>query len=428
MNDLRTTTLYHACEISVILEELATDLQHGLNEVEAQRRLAQFGANQLQWRKQSEFEEFFEIFTEPMFLLLIAASVVYGLLGQWRDAIAMLVVLIPIAGVEFLQEFRVERALEVLEKLTSPTARVRRDGQEKFIPASQVVVGDVILLGAGDRIPADGRLVESVNLRVDESALTGESLSVDKDASIKVGADAALADRTNLVFAGTMVVGGRATATVVATGMQTEIGRVAALAQKVKESKTPLQRRMKQIALWFGGLGLTICALVAGWGIAQGKPLLDQLLVGISLAMAAIPEALPILSQCSWLSVRGEWRGDTLWFDTSTPGKRSARRQSFALTKRVRSPKIRCVWQRSTRMLVFQTSIMCGTMPQVLASYGSAHCVTTRRSRIMMIRLVSLATRSRLLCLTPLCSRVLMQRSCVQYHGSRKSRSTIGVS
>jgi Ca2+-transporting ATPase len=286
---------YHARDISVVLAELRTDRERGLSDVEAQRRLAQFGPNQLQRRKKSEFEEFFEIFTEPMFLLLIAAAIVYGLLGQWQDAIAMLVVLIPIAAVEFLQEFRVERSLAALQQLTAPMAHVRRDGQEQRIVAAQVVVGDILPLKAGDRIPADGRLVEAVNLRVDESALTGESLPVDKDANASVAADAALADRVTVVFAGTMVVGGRGTASVTATGMQTEIGHVARLAQEVDKSQTPLQKRMKRIAQWFGGLGLAICAVVAGWGIAQGKPVLEQALVGISLAMAAIPEALPII-------------------------------------------------------------------------------------------------------------------------------------
>jgi P-type Ca2+ transporter type 2C len=295
MSPLRSVPPYHARELSAVLQEFGTDLEHGLSNAEAERRLTQFGPNQLQRRKKSEFEAVFEIFTEPMFLLLIAAAVVYGLLGEWREAIAMLVVLIPIAGVEFLQEFRVERALEALNKLTAPMARVRRDTQEQIIPAAQVVVGDVLLLKVGDRIPADGRLVEAVDLRVDEAALTGESFPADKDASIMVTAESPLADRANLIFAGTMVVGGRTTAIVTATGMQTEIGRVAKLAQEVHKSQTPLQKRLKRIAQWFGGLGLAICMLVAGWGIAHGKPALEQALVGISLAMAAIPEALPII-------------------------------------------------------------------------------------------------------------------------------------
>src|SRR6266511_1331481 len=253
MSALRSAPPYHARELSAVLQEFGTDLERGLSDAEAQRRLARFGPNQLQRRKKSEFEEFFEIFTEPMFLLLIAAAVVYGLLGEWREAIAMLVVLIPIAAVEFLQEFRVERALDALNKLTAPMARVRRDGQEKLVPADHVVGGDVLLLKAGDRIPADGRLVEAVNLRVDEAALTGESLPADKDASATVAAEAPLADRANLTFAGTMVVGGRATAIVTATGMQTQIGRIVKLAQEVHTSQTPLQKRMKHIAQWFGG-------------------------------------------------------------------------------------------------------------------------------------------------------------------------------
>jgi Ca2+-transporting ATPase len=295
MSALRSAPPYHARELPAILAEFGTDLECGLSEAEAQRRLARFGPNQLQRRKKSEFEEFFEIFTEPMFLLLIAVAVVYGLLGEWREAIAMLVVLIPIAGVEFLQEFRVERALEALNKLTAPMARVRRDGEEKIISAAEVVGGDVLLLKVGDRIPADGRLVEAVNLRVDEAALTGESLPADKDASATIAAESPLADRANLTFAGTMVVGGRATAIVTATGMQTEIGRVARLAQAVHKSQTRLQKRLTHMAQWFGGVGLAICIVVAGWGITQGKPLLEQVLVGISLAMAAIPEALPII-------------------------------------------------------------------------------------------------------------------------------------
>jgi P-type Ca2+ transporter type 2C len=295
MSALRSGPPYHARERSAVLQEFGTDLERGLSDAEAQRRMARFGPNQLQRRKKSEFEEFFEIFTEPMFLLLIAAAVVYGLLGEWREAIAMLVVLIPIAGVEFLQELRVERALEALNKLTAPMARIRRDGQERIIPAAQVVGGDVLLLKAGDRIPADGRLVEAVSLRVDEAALTGESLPANKDAGVMVTAEAPLADRANLIFAGTMVVGGRATAIVTATGMQTEIGYIARLAQDVHKSQTPFQKRMKHIAQWFGGVGLAICVLVAGWGIVQGKPMLEQALVGISLAMAAIPEALPII-------------------------------------------------------------------------------------------------------------------------------------
>src|SRR6266699_5282566 len=136
MSALRSAPPYHARERSAVLQEFGSDLERGLSDAEAHRRLARFGPNQLQRRKKSEFEELFEIFTEPMFLLLIAAAVVYGLLGEWREAIAMLVVLIPIAGVEFLQELRIERALEALNKLTAPMARIRRDGQERIIPAA----------------------------------------------------------------------------------------------------------------------------------------------------------------------------------------------------------------------------------------------------------------------------------------------------
>jgi Ca2+-transporting ATPase len=240
----------------------------------------------------SPWSIFLRQFGNLLIVILLIATLLSALLGHVVESIAIAVIVFFSIMLGFLQEYRAERAIEALRKLSAPTARVLRDGVERQLPARELVPGDVILLHVGDKVPADARLIEAVNLRLNESALTGESAPVEKQLD-KLDRATDLAERTNMVYAGTAVVYGRGHAVVTATAMQTEFGRITALLQQTAEPKTPLQRNLDRVGRVLAVAAVAIVGLIALLGVVRGAPLIDMFLFGIALAVAAVPEALP---------------------------------------------------------------------------------------------------------------------------------------
>ncbi|MCL6453038.1 MAG: calcium-translocating P-type ATPase, SERCA-type [Alicyclobacillus sp.] len=268
----------------------------GLSESEVQARRDQVGWNQLvEGDKVSLLTIFLNQFRDFMILVLLAATLISGLLGEYTDAITIIAIIILNGVLGFVQEVRAERSLAALKELTAPMAKVRRDGKVVTIAAKELVPGDIILLEGGDRVPADGRIVASPGLDVEESSLTGESVPVSKQASAYVDPAAPLGDRVNMVYMGTMVTRGKAEVVVTETGMRTEMGKIADLMQQSEDTLTPLQRRLDQMGKVLVWLALAITALVVVTGVLHGKPLYQMFLAGVSLAVAAIPEGLPAI-------------------------------------------------------------------------------------------------------------------------------------
>ncbi|MGQ9477252.1 MAG: cation-translocating P-type ATPase [Candidatus Bipolaricaulia bacterium] len=273
---------------------------HGLSEEEATRRLAQYGPNELERRKPLRpWLIFFGQFKDFLIILLLLAAAASGGLaaigeGDLLDPVLIVVIVLFAAALGFLQEYRSERALEALQRMASPIATIIRGGEELQLPARELVPGDVILLHTGDRVPADGRLIEAVNLKTDEAPLTGESVAIEKATEALPG-ELEVSDRRNMVYMGTTVVYGRGKALITSTGMATEFGKIAQLLQEVEAPPTPLQVSLEQVGKILGLGALAICALVAGAGLFLGmfSSPLAALIWGVSLAVAAVPEALP---------------------------------------------------------------------------------------------------------------------------------------
>jgi len=284
---------WHTMDRAQVYEELRTSPE-GLSHEEANRRLEQHGRNELEERGlRSPLAVLLGQFTEIMVLVLIVAAVVSFLIGETTDAIMIMVIVVLNAILGFTQEYRAERAIAALKELAVPTVRVRRGGQIHEVEATTLVPGDVILVEAGNRVPADARIVESVNLRVEEAALTGESVPVDKTEGRIEGENVSLGDRRDMLFMGTAVAYGRGSAVVVETGMRTQLGNIASMLQQVSEERTPLQRRMAELGKWLavGALGLVV--VVFGVGLWQGGEVQEMFLTAVSLAVAAVPEGLP---------------------------------------------------------------------------------------------------------------------------------------
>ena len=282
------------------MEELASHFQVnpsvGLNEKEAQERLGQIGPNQLSEGKRSSlFALFVDQFKDFMVLVLLAATLISGLLGEYTDAIAIIAIVILNAGLGFFQEVRAEKSLQALKKLTAPTAKVKRDGEWIKVDASKLVPGDIVALKSGDRIPADLRLIDTESLYVEESALTGESVPVKKHSEALPRPDVSIGDRKNMGYMGTMVVRGNGTGIVVSTGMGTEMGRIAHLIETTEVMDTPLKRRLEQLGKVLIVVALFLTAMVVVTGIYHGHDAYQMFLAGVSLAVAAIPEGLPAI-------------------------------------------------------------------------------------------------------------------------------------
>ncbi len=289
--------MWHAQTAAQVMSALKTDAERGLTAGDVGSRLAQSGPNRLREVEHEGFwEEYLEELREPMILLLLATGVLYSILGTLEDAVTVFAIIFTLVAFEVVNEQRAHRAIEGLRELAEPTAAVVRDGRRQEVPAESIVPGDLVLLEAGRRVPADARLVETAGLSVSEAALTGESAPVDKDPDAVLPEATALAERRNLVFAGTTAARGRGTAIVTATGMSTELGRVATLAQEVEEPKTPLQIAMTDLTKYLVGVavGFSVLVPVLGWVLAHQDPR-TMILTGLSLAFVTIPEELPIL-------------------------------------------------------------------------------------------------------------------------------------
>jgi Ca2+-transporting ATPase len=288
------TTAWHTLEPAHIAEQLRTHLKHGLDPAEAARRLAEYGPNELQAAQRiSPWTLLLEQFKNVLILILLLAVALSALLGHSVEAIVIGIIVLFAVLLGFVQEYRAERAIEALREMAAPTATVLRGGEEIDIPAREIVPGDVILLSAGDKIPADARLIEAINLRVEEAALTGESMPIEKHTAALAAAELAVADRKNMVYAGTAATYGRGRALVVATGMRTEFGKIAQLLQTIETGKTPLQQNLDRVGHVLARAALVIVAVIIVLGLLRGQPFLEMLIFGIALAVAVVPEALP---------------------------------------------------------------------------------------------------------------------------------------
>lgn len=287
---------WHGMSPEHVASELGVTPADGLSEDACVDRLERVGPNELVAAERAPWWRLLLAqFQDLMVLILLGATAVSYALGEQADAITIIAIVLVNACLGFVQEFRAERSLEALRQMAAPTARVRRGGIERQVPANLVVPGDLLLLEAGDRIAADVRLLEAFSMEAEEAALTGESLPVRKRADWLAAADVPLGDRKNMAFAGTTVTRGRGAGLVVATGMATEMGRIADLMQEVEEEETPLQRRLEALGRMLVVACLGVCAVVVATGVLRGEPLTVMFLSGVSLAVAAIPEGLPAI-------------------------------------------------------------------------------------------------------------------------------------
>lgn len=275
-----------------VLKELGANEQQGLTSKAAQEKLAQVGPNALvEGKKKSVVEVFLEQFKDLMVIILIVAAVISAFTGNLESTAVIIVVLILNAILGTVQHVKAEKSIEALKSLSAPAAKVLRDGKKQEIAAKDVVPGDILLLEAGDLVTADGRILDNFSLQVNESSLTGESTNIDKlDTTFEK--EVPLADRVNMVYSSSLVTYGRANVLVTATGMDTEIGKIATLMNETKERRTPLQVSLDQFSSRLATAILIFCALILGLQMWRGQPLLDALLFAVALAVAAIPEAL----------------------------------------------------------------------------------------------------------------------------------------
>ncbi len=285
---------WHLRTVEEVARALGTDPTGGLEPGEAGNRLGAYGRNEMAARRRrGPLKMLLTQFSDFMILVLIAAAVVAGLVGEPQDSIAIVVIVALNAVIGFVQEYRAERAMAALQRMAALSARVLRAGSVHTVAATELVPGDVVLLEAGNVVPADLRLAEAVRLKVEEAALTGESQPVDKHSEALHDPDLPLGDRRNMAYKGTVVSYGRGTGLVVATGMHTELGRIAALLHGEQEVKTPLQKRLAQFGQRLALAVLAICAIIFAVGVLRGESPLLMFLTAVSLAVAAIPEALP---------------------------------------------------------------------------------------------------------------------------------------
>jgi Ca2+-transporting ATPase len=281
-----------ALEIEEALKTIGSS-KEGLSEGEAGERLTKYGSNEIKREKGTPpWKIFVGQFKNILIMLLLGATAFSILIGEVLDAVVILAIVIASAGLGFVQEYRSEKAVQLLKKLAAPLATIVREGKERIVLSREIVPGDVVALRAGDRVPADVRLLEAFNLKVDEASLTGESIPVDKEVCV-LPADRIINDRTNMAFSGTVVTYGRGLGVTVATGMSTEFGKIAESVQAEKKTETSLERRMNAIGKWLTLFALVVCAIVVVLGLLRGIPLSTMILTGISLAVAAVPEALP---------------------------------------------------------------------------------------------------------------------------------------
>ena len=295
--------IYHSEHISSVLKELKTSPEAGLENSDIPFLLADYGENKLkEKKKKTNLQRFLDQFKDVMILILIVAAIISFVIAcvegnpkEFFEPALILLIVIMNAIMGVMQESKAEKALDALKSLSAPHARVIRDGEESVIDAKNLVPGDIIRLEAGDFIPADARLIRSVSLKSEESALTGESVPSEKDADAIVDANAPLGDRTNMVFSGCSITYGTALAVVTATGMNTEMGKIANLLDNEEEGQTPLQKKLAQLGKYLGIVAIAACAIIFVVGLANGIPALEIFMTAVSLAVSAIPEGLPAI-------------------------------------------------------------------------------------------------------------------------------------
>ncbi|NCF23714.1 MAG: HAD-IC family P-type ATPase [Gammaproteobacteria bacterium] len=294
MNRPHPVEPWHRKDAATILSLLGTSPDSGLSNRDAQEKLEEIGANEIEaQRGHGVLRLFAHQFADVMIALLLAAAVISGWLGDVIDTAAIVVIVALNATVGVIQEYRAQRAIAALRRMSAPTARVLRDGELLEIPARDVVPGDIVQIEAGDVVAADMRLINAVDLGVDESALTGESVPVSKTDDVVHAGETALGERRNMAYKSTLVTRGRGSGVVIATGRATEIGRIADLLRGAGEARTPLQRRLARFSRRIALVVLAICGIVFATGLLQGQPALLMFMTALSLAVAAVPEALP---------------------------------------------------------------------------------------------------------------------------------------
>src|SRR3990172_7429451 len=288
-----STMKYYQRTIEDVLAALSSS-QEGISQDEAKRRLLEYGPNELkETKKTTPLGMLLDQFKDFMIIVLLAAAVISGIIGEAVDTIAIVVIVVLNAIIGFIQEYRAEKAMEALKLMASPTATVIRDGVTMAVPSPEVVPGDIVLLEAGVGLPADLRLIDVAQLKLEEAALTGESVPVEKSTPPLHEEMIPLGDRRNMAYKGTVVSYGRGKGVIVATGMETELGHIATMLQEEEEVKTPLQRRLAAVGQRLAIAALAICVIVFVIGIIRGESPVMMFLTAVSLAVAAIPEALP---------------------------------------------------------------------------------------------------------------------------------------
>ncbi|MEW6214891.1 MAG: HAD-IC family P-type ATPase, partial [Nitrospirota bacterium] len=294
---------WHFMQVDSVLRELSTDLQLGLNRDDVRNRLEKYGYNEL--RKEngvSPIKIFINQFKNILIIILLIATALSLAIGETVDALIIGVIVFFSAVLGFVQEYRAEKALEALKKMLAETITVIREGEEQEVNSKEIVPGDIMLLEAGDRVPADARLIEVASLRCDESPLTGESVTVEKDLMV-LPQKTPVPDRKNMVYAGSTVTYGRSKAVITETSMNTEFGRIAKEVATIKSEKTPLEKRTEEMGKWLGITALGICLFVIGISILREsfkgriefEFVISVVMFGVALAVAAVPEALPAI-------------------------------------------------------------------------------------------------------------------------------------
>ncbi|MFY8224534.1 calcium-transporting P-type ATPase, PMR1-type [Clostridium perfringens] len=279
-----------------ILQELNVDEKNGLSSTEALRRLEKYGKNKLETKKKKTlFKQFLSQLKDVMIYILIIAAIISAFLGEISDALIILLVIIINAVIGVIQESKAEKALDALKELSTPKALVKRDGSLKEILSEDIIPGDIVIIDAGRYIPGDLRLIDTANLKIEESAFTGESVPSEKDASFLPDKEIPIGDQNNMAFMSTLATYGRGVGVVVGTGMNTEIGKIAKMIEQEENDETPLQKKLSELGKILGFLAVGICILIFIISFFQGRDLLEMFLTSISLAVAAIPEGLPAI-------------------------------------------------------------------------------------------------------------------------------------
>lgn len=294
---------YHSQTAEQTVQILSSDISSGLTEQQVQKLQTKYGENKLrEKKKKTNLQRFLDQFKDVMILILILAAIISfviacmeGELKEFFEPVLILIIVIVNAIMGMMQESKAEKALDALKNLSAPHAKVLRNGEEKLIESTQLVPGDIIRLEAGDFIPADARLLQSASLKIEESALTGESVPSEKDADLVTDEAAALGDRSNMVFSGCSVTYGTGTAIVTAIGMDTEMGKIANLLDSEEETQTPLQQKLAVLGKYLGFLALAACAIIFVVGLINGIPAMEIFMTAVSLAVSAIPEGLPAI-------------------------------------------------------------------------------------------------------------------------------------